>query len=59
MSPAVTEITVAAILEETGVTSLLGMVMLMLLRPEGPGGVFELLDQQRYEFDEIWPVMNF
>jgi hypothetical protein len=53
MNPAVTEIIEAVIREETGVTSLLGMVMVLLLRPEGPGGVREPLDRQRYEFDEI------
>jgi len=53
MSPGVTEITVAAIREETGVTSLLGMVMVLLLLPVGLGGADEPLDRQRYEFDEI------
>jgi hypothetical protein len=46
MRPAGTEITVAAILEETGVTSILGMVMPLLLRPEGPGGVHEPLEKK-------------
>jgi hypothetical protein len=45
--------TAAAMLEGTGVRSLLPMVMLLPLLPEGPGGAHEPLDQQRYESDEI------
>lgn len=48
------EITVAAMLEETGVGCILGMVMrLLLLLLEGLGGGFESLDWEWYDFDEI------
>ena len=47
------DLTAVAMLEETGVRSLLPMVMALPLLPEGPGGVYEPLDQQQHEFDEI------
>ena len=49
MSLAGMDLTAAAMLEGTGVRSLLPMVMLLLRRPEGPGGAHEPLDRQRYE----------